>query len=131
MGSDGTDNNTGRDRGSGLKLLAILRISVGILATDAVAVTFYASYTDMDSLDEYTALQKYISTYRDPKAVSAEDGEVKEEKKKPAWKVSLLSTAFTWSASLTATLVLGQGGEERRRWHRSRRVAQRRHQAGH
>ncbi len=42
----------------------------------------------MDIPDEYTALQKYISTYRDPKAAAAEDGEIKEKKKKPAWKVS-------------------------------------------
>ncbi len=39
--------------------------------------------------DEYTALQKYISTYRDPNAAKVEDGEGEEidEKKKPWWKV--------------------------------------------
>ncbi|KAK3051285.1 hypothetical protein LTR09_007681 [Extremus antarcticus] len=41
---------------------------------------------NIEDLDEYTALQKYISTYRDPKAAAAEDGEIKEKKKKPAWK---------------------------------------------
>ncbi|KAF1344264.1 hypothetical protein BDV97DRAFT_364206 [Delphinella strobiligena] len=30
---------------------------------------------NIEDLDEYTALQKYISTYRDPKAAAAEDGE--------------------------------------------------------
>lgn len=33
-------------------------------------------------IDEYTALQKYISTYRDPKAAAAEAGEEDDGKKK-------------------------------------------------
>lgn len=41
--------------------------------------------------DEYTALQKYISTYRDPNAIKAEgfadEAEKKKNKKVPAWKV--------------------------------------------
>ncbi|KAF2485302.1 E1-E2 ATPase-domain-containing protein [Neohortaea acidophila] len=40
--------------------------------------------------DEYTALQKYISTYRDPNAIKAEgfadEAEKKKNKKVPAWK---------------------------------------------
>ena len=46
----------------------------------------------MDATDEYTALQKYISTYRDPKAASADDPDADEgKKKKPKkwWQVSL------------------------------------------
>lgn len=40
-------------------------------------------------LDEYTALQKYISTYRDPKAAAAEEDANKEDDVKPkkAWQV--------------------------------------------
>ena len=42
--------------------------------------------------DEYTALQKYISTYRDPRAAMlAEAGEKGKEEKKgpPKWKVCI------------------------------------------
>jgi hypothetical protein len=44
--------------------------------------------------DEYTALQKYISTYRDPKAVAQEEGtgDGEEKKKKPWYKVSTLAS---------------------------------------
>jgi len=39
--------------------------------------------------DEYTALQKYISTYRDPKDVAAAQGASSEAKKgKKSWQVS-------------------------------------------
>ncbi|GAM88340.1 hypothetical protein ANO11243_063730 [Dothideomycetidae sp. 11243] len=44
---------------------------------------------NIEDLDEYTALQKYISTYRDPKAAAAEEGETKnatETKKPKAWQ---------------------------------------------
>lgn len=40
-----------------------------------------------DTLDEYTALQKYISTYRDPKLAAAEAGETEEKKPKKSWQV--------------------------------------------
>lgn len=43
---------------------------------------------NMYDLDEYTALQKYISTYRDPKAAAEEDGNAEpEEKSKKGWQV--------------------------------------------
>lgn len=38
-------------------------------------------------LDEYTALQKYISTYRDPKLAAQEAAEGQEEKPKKSWQV--------------------------------------------
>nr|OQO32096.1 hypothetical protein B0A51_00634 [Rachicladosporium sp. CCFEE 5018] len=43
---------------------------------------------DINDLDEYTALQKYISTYRDPKAVDAEnaDATAADVKPKKAWQ---------------------------------------------
>jgi len=37
--------------------------------------------------DEYTALQKYISTYRDPKLAAAEAGEEEDQKPKKSWQV--------------------------------------------
>ena len=39
--------------------------------------------------DEYTALQKYISTYRDPRAALLAEAGNKDEEKKPkkAWQV--------------------------------------------
>lgn len=40
-----------------------------------------------DDLDEYTALQKYISTYRDPKLAQQEAGDQQEAKPKKAWQV--------------------------------------------
>ena len=46
----------------------------------------------MEFLDEYTALQKYISTYKDPKAAEqAEGGNDEEEGGKPkkSWQVSI------------------------------------------
>ncbi len=45
---------------------------------------------DLPHLDEYTALQKYISTYRDPKAAAAEKAanEDTEAKPKKSWQVS-------------------------------------------
>lgn len=43
---------------------------------------------DLTHLDEYTALQKYISTYRDPKAAAAEKAEESEAKPKKSWQVS-------------------------------------------
>lgn len=46
-----------------------------------------ASNMDFPPLDEYTALQKYISTYRDPKLAQEEGGAEKEEKPKKAWQV--------------------------------------------
>lgn len=44
--------------------------------------------TNLNALDEYTALQKYISTYRDPKAAAAEEKANEEVKPKKAWQVS-------------------------------------------
>ncbi|EME44210.1 hypothetical protein DOTSEDRAFT_71892 [Dothistroma septosporum NZE10] len=43
---------------------------------------------NIEDLDEYTALQKYISTYRDPKAAAAEENAGKEDEAKPkkAWQ---------------------------------------------
>ena len=62
--------------------------------------------------DEYTALQKYISTYRDPKAAAAEDkGDVEEKKKVPAWKVSATST-LTVSSVLVLIHVIAVLGQE-------------------
>jgi magnesium-transporting ATPase (P-type) len=57
---------------SGRRLLATLRTSVSILPLDFrhPLKTRLTSFSD-----EYTALQKYISTYRDPKAHAAEDAE--------------------------------------------------------
>lgn len=46
--------------------------------------------TDTCPTDEYTALQKYISTYRDPKAAAQENAAANEDapaKKAPKWKV--------------------------------------------
>jgi H+-transporting ATPase len=44
---------------------------------------------NIEDLDEYTALQKYISTYRDPKAAAAEDAANNdEEKPRKKWQVS-------------------------------------------
>ena len=57
--------------------------------------------------DEYTALQKYISTYKDPKAAAQENGADDaggaEKKKKPWWKVSsrLLLTVLPMRLMLT------------------------------
>jgi H+-transporting ATPase len=39
-----------------------------------------------DDLDEYSALVRYISTYRDPKAAGADVEDEEEEKKKPWYK---------------------------------------------
>lgn len=62
--------------------------------------------------DEYTALQKYISTYRDPKAVAAEEKEDGGEKKKtPAWKVSATSL-LPVSTALPLILVITVLGQE-------------------
>jgi hypothetical protein len=50
-------------------------------------------YTDMDGIssDEYTALQKYISTYRDPKAADSPENQEKDAadagKGKAWWQV--------------------------------------------
>ncbi|WPG99540.1 Hypothetical protein R9X50_00235700 [Acrodontium crateriforme] len=41
---------------------------------------------NIEDLDEYTALQKYISTYRDPKLAAQEAGEQKEVKTKKKWQ---------------------------------------------
>lgn len=41
----------------------------------------------IDDLDEYTALQKYISTYRDPKLAAQDEGGETEEKPKKSWQV--------------------------------------------
>lgn len=45
--------------------------------------------SDEQLLDEYTALQKYISTYRDPKAAQQEEAAEKgdEKKGKKGWQV--------------------------------------------
>jgi H+-transporting ATPase len=51
---------------------------------------------NIEDLDEYTALQKYISTYRDPKAAAAEDAAAKDDDKpRKKWQVSRYhSTSF-------------------------------------
>lgn len=41
---------------------------------------------NLEDLDEYTALQKYISTYRDPKAAQEAKADDAADKKKPFWK---------------------------------------------
>ncbi|CAK1363252.1 Plasma membrane ATPase [Cercospora beticola] len=41
---------------------------------------------NIEDLDEYTALQKYISTYRDPKLAAQEAAEGQEEKPKKSWQ---------------------------------------------
>jgi len=41
---------------------------------------------NIEDLDEYTALQKYISTYKDPRAALFEKGDEKEAKPKKAWQ---------------------------------------------
>nr|POE54543.1 plasma membrane atpase 1 [Quercus suber] len=41
---------------------------------------------NIEDLDEYTALQKYISTYRDPKAAAEDEGEKKDSKPKKSWQ---------------------------------------------
>jgi H+-transporting ATPase len=54
----------------------------------AIAPQISAWPTDALSTDEYTALQKYISTYRDPKAVDSEANQAKDAedaKKGKAW----------------------------------------------
>lgn len=49
--------------------------------------------------DEYTALQKYISTYRDPKDANKAEGPRDEAKKgKKSWQVSELTSTSQWSA---------------------------------
>lgn len=47
------------------------------------------SSTDIEKLDEYTALQKYISTYRDPKIAAQENAaaNAEDKPKKKAWQV--------------------------------------------
>jgi len=66
--------------------------------------------SNMASSDEYTALQKYISTYRDPRAADAAENQVKdtdEKKPKAAWQVSSGLRSFTPTRqSLTLLLVL-------------------------
>lgn len=59
------------------------------------------SNMDFDT-DEYTALQKYISTYRDPKAAAAEENANKEDDVKPkkAWQVR--DIAAGWLARIDA-----------------------------
>lgn len=48
----------------------------------------------MRDLDEYTALQKYISTYRDPKAIDHEANAGKKDDVKPKkkWQVRVLTS---------------------------------------
>ena len=81
IGKLDTDCEEGRDLANGLRHLATSRISVRYRRFDAVAANIDTMMTD-----EYTALQKYISTYRDPNAMQEGDGEG-EKKKKPWWKV--------------------------------------------
>lgn len=57
---------------------------------------------NIEDLDEYTALQKYISTYRDPKAAAAEDGEKNAEdagKGKAWWQFWRAGTSSKASGS--------------------------------
>lgn len=58
-------------RASGRRRLATLRISVSLTIIESTIQCDAANTLP----DEYTALQKYISTYRDPKAHAAEDAE--------------------------------------------------------
>ncbi len=65
----------------------------------------------MASSDEYTALQKYISTYRDPRAADSAENQVKDtddaEKSKAWWQVSSALRPFIRTRrSLTLHLVL-------------------------
>ena len=78
------DAEQGRGHANGRRHLATSKISVRGHAWPADN-----AYNNVMMTDEYTALQKYISTYRDPKAAAAEtqddDGPAK---KKPWWQVS-------------------------------------------
>lgn len=78
---------------NGLRHLATSRISVNNTHTRDLAMS-QQHYHDTDEhsahSDEYTALQKYISTYRDPKAAGQEEAAEgqDEKKKKKSWQVS-------------------------------------------
>lgn len=59
--------------------------------------------SDYDELDEYTALQKYITTYRDPKAAEAEDAahdDGADGKSRPWWAFWRSSGSSTAGAEL-------------------------------
>lgn len=72
----------------------------------------------MVDVDEYTALQKYISTYRDPKLAQQEEqalNHADSQKKKP-WQVRVNAAIYV-SANLqllTATAVLEEVRESHR-----------------
>lgn len=77
---------------------------------------------DLDT-DEYTALQKYISTYRDPKAAAAEENANKEDNVKPkkAWQVRDIAVGLLRRVPrLTLFTVLEEVGRWRRLWRHER-----------
>lgn len=55
--------------------------------TTTITLHAFAMGSDTFMSDEYTALQKYISTYRDPKLAAAEAGEEEDQKPKKSWQV--------------------------------------------
>lgn len=94
----------------------------------------------MDMTDEYTALQKYISTYRDPKAADAEANQAKDgadaKKGKEWWQVCVhlrLTAARRMVTNFASVLASGQlqPGHRQGCWCRARGVARGRHQAGY
>jgi hypothetical protein len=73
---------------------------------------------NIEDLDEYTALQKYISTYRDPKLAQQEEQAANHanSQKKKSWQVRQ-SLPFCDPANppmLTSFAVLEEGREGRR-----------------
>lgn len=75
--------------------------------------------SDLINLDEYTALQKYISTYRDPKLAQQEEqanNHAESQKKKP-WQVcsTISKHAIEIFEILTIPTVLEEGRSRCRR----------------
>jgi hypothetical protein len=69
-------------RASGRRRLATLRISVSLSILESTVHCDAANIFP----DEYTALQKYISTYRDPKAHDPNAEVIEEDVKQPWYK---------------------------------------------